>query len=53
MKKITAVFFSACIIVGVGCHWIGVRGNGHLATDQRTISAFATVYAGGAFTIEW
>jgi len=53
MKKITAVFFSACIIVGVGCHWIGVRGNGHLKTNQRAISAFATVYASGAFTIEW
>ena len=53
MKKITAVFFFACIIVGAGCHWVGVRGNGHLKTDQRTISAFATVYASGMFTIEW
>ena len=53
MKKITALFFAACIIVGVGCHWVGVRGNGHLKTDQRTISAFATVDASGAFTIEW
>ena len=53
MKKITAVFFAACIIAGIGCHWVGVRGNGHLKTDQRTISAFATVDASGAFTIEW
>ncbi|PYJ74111.1 MAG: hypothetical protein DME72_03950 [Verrucomicrobia bacterium] len=52
MKKITAIFFAACII-GVGCHWVGVRGNGHLRTEQRTISAFATVDASGAFTIEW
>ena len=53
MKKITAPFFAACIIVGVGCHWVGVRGNGHLKTDQRTISAFTTVDASGTFTIEW
>jgi Protein of unknown function (DUF2807). len=53
MKKIPAVFFAACIIVGVGCHWVGVRGNGHLKADQRTISTFATLDAGGAFTIEW
>ena len=53
MKKITAVFFAACIIAGIGCHWVGVRGNGHLKTDQRTISAFATVDASGAFAIEW
>ena len=52
MKKITAVFFAACIIAGIGCHWVGVRGNGHLKTDQRTISAFVTVDASGAFTIE-
>jgi hypothetical protein len=53
MKKITAVFFAAFIIVGVGCHWVGVRGNGNIKTDQRTISVFATVDASGMFTIEW
>jgi hypothetical protein len=53
MKKITVVFFVACIIVVAGCHWVGVRGNGNLKTDQRTISAFATVDASGVFTIEW
>src|SRR5438034_4708723 len=52
MKKIIAVFFAACVI-GVGCHWVGVRGNGHLKTDQRTISAFAALDARGAFPIEW
>jgi hypothetical protein len=36
-----------------GCHWVGVRGNGNIKTDQRTISAFANLDAGGAFTIEW
>jgi hypothetical protein len=53
MKKITAVFFAAYIVVGVGCHWVGVRGNGNIKTDQRTIGAFSTVDTSGAFTIEW
>ena len=53
MKKITAIFFSTCMIAVAGCHWVGVRGNGNIKTDQRTISAFATVEASGAFTIEW
>jgi hypothetical protein len=53
MKKITAVFFVACMVLVAGCHWVGIRGDGHLKTDQRTISAFATVHASGAFTIEW
>ena len=53
MKKITAIFFYTCMIAVAGCHWVGVRGNGTIKTDQRTISAFATVEASGAFTIEW
>ena len=52
MKKITIVFLASTVLI-TGCHWVGVRGNGHLKTDQRTISAFATVDVSGAFTIEW
>jgi len=36
-----------------GCHWVGIRGNGHIKTDERTISAFTNIDAGGAFQIEW
>ena len=53
MKKITAIFFSTCMIAVAGCHWVGIRGNGNIKTDQRTISAFANLDAGGTFTIEW
>jgi hypothetical protein len=53
MKKITAILFSTCMIAVAGCQWVGVRGNGNIKTDQRTISAFATVEASGTFTIEW
>lgn len=53
MKKITIIFLAACIVVFAGCHLAGIRGNGHFKTDQRTIGAFTTVYASGAFTIEW
>lgn len=35
------------------CHWIGIRGNGHITTDQRTIAAFSEIEADGAFQIEW
>ena len=47
------MFLAACVALVAGCHWVGVRGNGNIKTDQRTISAFATVEASGAFTIEW
>ena len=53
MKKITIMFFAGCVALVVGCHWVGVRGNGNIKTDQRTVSAFANIDAGGAFMIEW
>ena len=53
MKKITIVFLAACVVLAAGCRWIGIRGNGHIKTDQRTISSFANIAASGAFQIEW
>ena len=53
MKKITIVFLAACIALVAGCNWVGIRGNGHIKTDERTISAFTNIDAGGAFQIEW
>jgi hypothetical protein len=35
------------------CHWIGMRGNGRITTDQRTIAVFSEIEADGAFQIEW
>jgi Putative auto-transporter adhesin, head GIN domain len=52
MKKIIILFF-ACVVLVAGCRWIGIRGNGNIKTDERTISAFANIDAGGAFQIEW
>ena len=53
MKKITISVVVACLVLAAGCRWIGIRGNGHIKTDERTISAFANIDAGGAFEIEW
>src|SRR6266516_285897 len=52
MKKIIIVLFE-CVVLIAGCRWIGIRGNGHIKTDQRTISSFANIDAGGTFQIEW
>ena len=51
-KKITILFF-ACVVLVAGCRWVGIRGNGNIKTDERTISAFANIDASGAFQIEW
>ena len=52
MKKITIVFLAACVVLAAGCRWVGIRGNGHIKTDQRTISSFANIAASGAFRME-
>ena len=51
MKKITIIFLAAGSILVAGCHWVGVRGNGNIKADQRTVSAFANIDASGAFII--
>jgi len=53
MKKITIVLLAACVVSPTACHWVGIRGNGHIKTDDRPVSAFANIDTGGAFTIEW
>src|SRR5438094_1966317 len=53
MKKITLVFLTACVVFTFGCRWVGIRGNGQIKTEDRTIAAFAEIDAGGAFIIEW
>jgi hypothetical protein len=53
MNRTTIAVFAALIFVAAGCRWVGIRGNGHIKTDERTISAFANIDASGAFQIEW
>jgi hypothetical protein len=53
MKKIQMVLLAGCVALVVGCHLPGIRGNGHIKTEERPITAFANVDASGAFEIEW
>jgi hypothetical protein len=53
MNKSTTTIFGALVLLVGSCHWVGIRGNGHITTDQRTISAFSEIEADGAFEIEW
>jgi hypothetical protein len=53
MKKITIVLLAGCVVLVAGCHLPGVRGNGHIKTEERPVGAFANIDAGGAFEIEW
>ena len=53
MKKITISVVVACVVLIGGCRWVGLRGNGHIKTDERTIGAFANIDTSGQFQIEW
>jgi putative autotransporter adhesin-like protein len=53
MKKVTVTFLAACLLFVGACHFVGVRGNGRIKTDERTVNAFANIDAGGGFEIEW
>src|SRR5262249_38310837 len=53
MRKILIVLLAASVVLVVGCHLPGIRGNGQIKTEERPITAFANLDAGGAFEIEW
>ena len=53
MKKITIVLLAGSVILIAGCRLPGIRGNGHIKTEERPVSAFANIDAGGVFEIEW
>ena len=36
-----------------GCHWTGIRGNGDIVSERRSVEEFSSVEAEGAFDIEW
>ena len=53
MRKIPIVLLGGCVVLLVGCHLPGIRGNGQIKTEERPITSFANVDASGAFEIEW
>jgi Putative auto-transporter adhesin, head GIN domain len=53
MNRITVSVLTTFIILVTGCGWPGIQGNGHITTDQRTVTAFSEIEAEGAFEIEW
>jgi hypothetical protein len=53
MKKITLLLLAVCLALTFGCRWVGIRGNGEINTENRTINAFTEIDAGGTFEIEW
>ncbi|HEY2801629.1 MAG TPA: head GIN domain-containing protein [Chthoniobacterales bacterium] len=51
--KILLPALSLLVLFSAGCDWHRIRGNGHVVTDQRRVSAFSRVDAGGFYELEW
>ena len=55
MKRTTILLLPLlgfCLVFSC-CRWLGVRGNGHVKTEQREITDFSELQTGGTFEIDW
>jgi hypothetical protein len=54
MKKINLISaLSLLVVLSAGCDWKGIRGNGNIKTEPRSVTAFTRVDAGGFYELEW
>jgi hypothetical protein len=52
-RKILLPTLALSLLFPAGCNWHGIRGNGNIKTEQRQVTAFTTVDAGGFYELEW
>ncbi len=52
MKTKLLVLSLLCLFVA-GCGWKGIRGNGVIKSDVRTVTAFSKIDAGGFYELSW
>jgi hypothetical protein len=53
MNTTKIAFFAVLALSLAGCGVRGIRGNGHIANDPRTVTDFSEIDASGALQIEW
>jgi hypothetical protein len=53
VNKIAMVLLAGCVVLVAGCWLPGIRGNGHIKTEEQQVGSFTTVDAGGSFEIKW
>ena len=52
-NKFYIVALALLVLLSAGCDWRGIRGNGTMKTEQRPVTAFTRIEAGGFYEIQW
>jgi Putative auto-transporter adhesin, head GIN domain len=47
------IVLSLLLLFSAGCDWRGIRGNGAIKTEQRPVTPFTRIEAGGFYDIQW
>lgn len=53
LKLLTLAAFVFAVLLLSGCRLAGVKGNGDIKTETRSIGDFTTIEASGAFEVTW
>jgi hypothetical protein len=52
-NKLPILALSFLLLLSAGCDWRGVRGNRNIKTEQRPVTSFNRIEAGGFYDIQW
>lgn len=52
-NKPSLAVLALLILFSAGCDWRGIRGNGTIKTEQRPVSPYTRIDAGGFYDIQW
>ncbi len=53
MKRLVSLVCGLLLLDLTACHWLGVKGNGEIKTEERQITDFSELHGDGSFEIEW
>jgi len=53
MNRTKIALFAVLVLAAAGCRWNGIVGNGHIVTENRSVSDFTEIEANGGFQVEW
>jgi len=53
MKRLLFLVCGLLLLSLTACHWLGVKGNGEIKSEERQITDFSELHSDGSFDIEW